>query len=375
MRGSRRRATILAFPGSEREAAAAESLAEAAALEAEDAAGPEIEDWPEIPLDTEDAPLHDAVFWLDDALVSAKLLELNFLRALDRVPRYLLPDGTIDDTLEAFRQLGRRITLALELVRLGQIEPDDVAAHLPGLRRGWQALRTLRFRLMDRLEPRARAFAKAEEARAVLGRVDVERLLRERSRARTIRPDRTERHLSVPGSFPLLLPNDPELVMRVRRELRLGQDHRPVNVDMDLAGWLEELPHEWLEGIARGLGLLPSSDRWDQERAIVDRLTRPYHLKNVVRKLSPIERTILARVLEARGVLRYDHLVHRYGADEETAWHWAEEVPTTPLERVRRTGLLFVGVTRIGRRAHRVGVVPVDIRDDLDGLLVPMRRL
>ncbi len=360
---SRRGAKIIPFPGVD-------------VPQEEDAAdGPEVEDWPTIELDVGEAPRHDAVFWLDEALVTAKLLELNFLRALDRIPPHLLDRESLVDTLDTFHQLGRRLTLALELVRLGQVEPDEVAAHLPGIRQGWQALRTLRARLLDRLGPRAREFAQAEESRKVLGRLDVERLLKERSRARTTVPDRSVRHLAVPGSLPLLLPNDPDLVLRMRRDLRRRQDHRPVNVEMDLAGWLEELPHEWLEGIARGLGLPPCNDRWEQERAVVERLTSPRWLRSVVGKLSPLERTILERVLEARGVLRYDFLVHRYGADEETSWHWAEEVPTTPLERVRRSGLLYVGVTRLGRRSHRVGVIPVDLRDNLPRLLTPVRRL
>lgn len=100
-----------------------------------------------------------------------------------------------------------------------------------------------------------------------------------------------------------------------------------------------------------------------------EKLLGPGGLVRAVRNLLPIERRIVGQVLRDGGVTRYDKLVLHYGGDDETAWHWAEVVPTTSLERVRRSGLVFVGQSQLGRRTHRVAIVPAEIRADLTRLL------
>lgn len=363
MQNERHSATIIPFPirGSPRKLEPSPSGSETETVP--------FTDWPPMALDDLDISGREPVPWLEEALVAAKVRELAFLRGLSRLPPTFLRPEMRDGPLVRFLQVGHRLTLTLELLRLGQVEPDEVRVLLPGLGRAWRVLRSLRQSLLEDMESRARELVQGDEFRGRVGPADVELALQERSRARTLERDYFQRRLAVPGTYPLPVADQPHLELRRRRALRLAQDNRPVNVEMDLAGWLEVLPQEWLEGIARGLGLSMFDDRWEEEQAIASRLTDRRRLVLVVRKLPALERTILARVLQNGGVLRYDELVLRYGADEETAWHWAEEVPTTPLERVRRSGLLYAGQCQLGRKAHRVAVVPTDIRETLRRLI------
>ncbi len=321
--------------------------------------------WPPVALDALEGVGDEPVRWLEEALIAAKVRELTFLRALAQIPITTLRPEMQRGPLAQFHEVAHRLTLALELLRLGQVGPAEVRALVPGLRRAWSILRDLRQSLLDDLEPRARASIQAEEARSVVGSLDVERELQERSHRRTVKEDPYSRKMVAPGPFLLDMPDRPEIELRRRRERRLCQDNRQVNVEMDLAGWLEDIPKEWLEGVARSIGLPLSDDRWEQERAVRSRLTGLGGLRNVIAGLPPIERRILRQLVENGGMTRYDPLIIHYGGDDETAWHWAEEVPTTPLERVRRTGIVFVGQAQIGRRSHRVAVVPVDLREPL----------
>jgi len=111
------------------------------------------------------------------------------------------------------------------------------------------------------------------------------------------------------------------------------------------------------------MGVPRLEPRTDVEKALLEHLKNEASLLRAIRKLFPLERLILNHILEAGGVIRYDELILRHGADDETAWHWAYEVPNTPLERVRRTGLVHAGKYKLGRRAHRVAVIPVDLRE------------
>lgn len=73
-------------------------------------------------------------------------------------------------------------------------------------------------------------------------------------------------------------------------------------------------------------------------------------------------------------MLRYDLLVLHYGGDDECAWHWAEEVPTSPLERLRRSGLLFAGQGQLGRKALRMAVIPSDLREPVKRILARLEQ-
>lgn len=321
--------------------------------------------WPPHALDGLEVPEVEQVQWLDDALVLAKVKGVSFLRALAQLPSTALSPEAQQGPLLQFHQVNHRLTLALELLRMGQVGEDELRALLPGLRRAWNMLRHLRQTLMEGLDARARAAVLSEEARSLVGPLDIERELQERSSLRTLGQDERRAFVWMPGGHLLEMPGEDALEQRRQREKRIEHDFRAVNSEQALADWLEELPQEWLEGIARRIGLPQSEDRWEQERRMCERLLNPREVLKLLKSLTPIERRILGQVVRDGFKTRYDHLILHYGADDETAWHWAEVVPTTPLERVRRCGLLFVGQCQMGRRAHRVAVIPTDLRDIL----------
>jgi len=318
--------------------------------------------WMPALFDSLESPEEEPVVWLERALVEAKIFEIAFLRALGRLPPTALSPELMAGELEDFIQTGHRLTLALELLRLGQIGPVETMALLPGLRRAWSLLRTLREAVLVGIESDARSVVQSSEAHSVVGALDVDRALAERSRGRTLPRDPFRCAMSVPGGHILPMPDDREIALRRRRERRLAQDSRPMNLEADLAGWLEELPGEWLEGMARSLQLPLIDDRWERERAVRERICMLGGVERIVVKLLPLERRILHEISKTDGWLRYDGLLLNHGADDETAWHWAEEAPTSPLERVRRCGLVFVGRTQVGRRGLRVAVIPPELR-------------
>lgn len=337
-------------------------------------AGQKVNQWPVMRLDALQMPDDEPVQWLDDALVAGLARAMSFLRTLNQLPMTSLRPEAQQGPLQQFHQVSHRLLLSLEMLRLGQIGEGEVQALLPGLGRAWSLLRTLRQELLEELEPRARSALMAEETQHLMGPLDVERELQSRAHRRTLgdifaNEQASASFMRLPGGEILEMPGEDALAVRRLREKRLQIDNRPVNVDMDLAGHLEELPQEWLEGIARRHELPLIDDRWEQERRLRERILNPRQQWRILKSLFPIERRILMEILRNGAVVRYAHLVLHYGGDDETAWHWAEAVPSTSLERVRRTGLVYVGLSQLGRRPHRMAIIPTDLRDSLRRLL------
>lgn len=330
--------------------------------------------WPPHVLDGLSVPEREPVLWLEEALISARVRSLAFGRALAQLPQTCLTPELVHGSLRRFHEASRLLLVSLELIRLGQLEESAMLGLLPGLRRAWALLRALRQELLESLGAREAALVLAEETRGVTGPLDVERELQQRSQRR-ISPEEGELiSLVLPGGTVLEAPSALSIEQRQWRAQRLEQDFRPVNLEQDLAGWLEELPGEWLEGIARRVGLTSLEERWEQERRVVERLTHPRQLERHLSQFLPLERRILARVSEAGGMLRYDLLVLHYGGDNECAWHWAEEVPTSPLERLRRSGVLFAGQGQLGRKQLRMAVIPSDLREPVARILARLER-
>lgn len=333
-----------------------------------------ISHWPMMALDELNVPEEDAVAWLDAALVSGLARAMSFLRALNQLPMTSLRPEVQQGPLRQFHKASHQLLLGLEMLRLGQLGDGEVVALKPGLGRAWALLRSLRQSLLEELELRARAALMAEETQRLMGPLDVERELQSRSHRRTLGESLSAEQgattfMRLPGGEILEMPGEDALAQRRLREKRLQLDNRPVNVDLDLAGQLEDLPQEWLEGIARRHELPLIDDRWEQERRLRERILNPRQQWRTLKSLLPIERRILMEILRNGGVVRFAHLVLHYGGDDETAWHWAETVPNTPLERIRRTGMVFVGSSQLGRRTHRMAMIPPDLRDSLQRLL------
>lgn len=178
--------------------------------------------WPPMALDLLTNPEGEPVRWLEEALIVAKTREIAFLRALAQLPPTSLRPEMHRGPLTQLRQTGHRLTLALEMLRLGQVGPAEVRALLPGLRRAMSILRSLRETLLEDLESPARGLVQSEEVRGTVGPLDVERELQERSRQRVLGSDPFDHKMAVPGHFVLDMPDRPEIELRRLRERRLA---------------------------------------------------------------------------------------------------------------------------------------------------------
>ncbi len=315
----------------------------------------------------------DFLSWLDDALIEARIRILRFQRALATQSSECARRGIHENELPRLERHGQQLLATIELLRLGQIGEDEARILHPGLRRSYACFRRLRDVILQNLPPSARAAVQAAEVGQVTSASDVERELRERGRFR--RPHARGHSVgreewSVDAIDALSAPT-PEEARRQRIKRRMV-DYRHVNIEQDLATWLDQLPYPWLEGIMRELGIGWIHDRWDREQSIREILLDPAKLAGHIQKLHPVERHIIRIVLKEGGFLRYDSLIVRFGGDEEDVWHWAEKAPSTPLERVRRAGLLYSGRTGLGRQTFRVAVIPPDLRPLLTALLLPL---
>lgn len=329
--------------------------------------GPEDLAWPELPLDADAPPAHPTTTWLEQALVVSLTRSLHFLKILCGLPPACISSELKHGPLHQLEAHQQSLLLSLELLRLGSLGDTEVAALVPGLLRAWVSMKQQREQLLLALDPRDLTVLLAEERSTPVRPLDVEEALRIRSAQRVFRspPEQTATWMVLPGGGLYEQPGQAMLDQKACRQRRLEQDFSALPNSLDVASCLETLPRPWLEGIARGLALPGIDDRWEQERRVREYLLSPRTQQTILHRFSAISRRILVEMLCLGGNLRYDRLLLHYGADEEAAWHWAEEVPTTPVESLRRSGLVYVGLGRVGRKSLRLAIIPEDLQESL----------
>lgn len=119
----------------------------------------------------------------------------------------------------------------------------------------------------------------------------------------------------------------------------------------------------------------------------IDSMCNEYHIKQKVKKdkiraienilLSDLSRIIQGLPLKCKDVLQLclqNGGFVKYGLlkdyDDELGFFWEKQSCKSTVGELRQKGLLFVGKMGFGDRNYKIAFIPVEIRDDLKGVLV-----
>ena len=125
---------------------------------------------------------------------------------------------------------------------------------------------------------------------------------------------------------------------------------------------LNKLPAEWVNGIAKNLGV-----KARRKREKVEEITRILKEKcdEIAESLPEDARQALAFIMDRGGVIRYSEL--RRNFDCSVSWWWSKKKQRSAVGMLRSHGLLFVGVMKLDRYC-KVVYVPVELREKLENL-------
>jgi hypothetical protein len=171
-----------------------------------------------------------------------------------------------------------------------------------------------------------------------------------------------------------------ELARFVGDRWRAEQDAKPISSALSLSSAINRLPAQWLDAAcaAHHIALRGATrtNKRAKAQALHARLTDTDMLARAVLEMPPYARAALRRVLDSGGSMRLSALVRDFGDMTGDGWFWDEQPPRSSIGELRRRALLFVGKTASAakstttkRRAHRIVVVPLELRKPLGNIL------
>ena len=127
----------------------------------------------------------------------------------------------------------------------------------------------------------------------------------------------------------------------------------------NLKALLNKLPAEWVNGIAKNLGVKARRKREKVE--LIAELLKG-RCDKIAESLPEDARQALTFVMDRGGVVRYSEL--RRNFDCSVSWWWSKKKQRSTVGMLRTHGLLFVGVMKLDRYC-KVAYVPCELREKL----------
>lgn len=135
-----------------------------------------------------------------------------------------------------------------------------------------------------------------------------------------------------------------------------------------MAACMNKLPSEWINAVAIYWQRPAQKLKRDRIKDLVSFLLDPNHIEQVLLNLDDEEKSLLHYLLDNDGFAKYGQLVKRFGGEDKTYW-WTENPPQTVIGRLRSKGLLYTGVTPIKSRNYKIGMIPKDLLNLIEGKL------
>jgi hypothetical protein len=161
------------------------------------------------------------------------------------------------------------------------------------------------------------------------------------------------------------------LVQMSTAAMRDEQEKKPLPARAGLHTLLKGLPVVWLDAVCRSLEVELDGNRSQREHAVAALLENREYLESLVaNRLSKPERDLVCYLLDNDGRVKASSVTRKFGSDEEDGWFWIEQPPTSTLGRLRMNGLVYVGRSQHGQRMYRTAVVPKELRQPLNEILI-----
>ncbi len=134
-----------------------------------------------------------------------------------------------------------------------------------------------------------------------------------------------------------------------------------VNQHTRTSAMLNKYPFQWIDGIAKVLGIDVKMLKDDKIRQIVSTVTA--NPRKIIENLPQKCQKAMNEVLQEGGIMRYGSLAKNY--DDEIDFWWNEHPPKSTLGLLRLHGLLYVGKLPMNGKLVKVAFVPKDLRESL----------
>lgn len=159
-----------------------------------------------------------------------------------------------------------------------------------------------------------------------------------------------------------------DLVHYMGDRWREAEEGKLINIDTTLLAALNKTPAKWLDAACTVHHLVAKGRRKQKVLALSKRLADLDKLTRAVHETPAHARVALRRILENGGWMRLNALMKDFGDMDGDGWFWDEQPPSSCLGELRQRALLFVGkavVSKVGKKAFKVAVIPKDMRDRL----------
>ncbi len=291
----------------------------------------------------------------------------RLLRALDATPEVGMEELEEGPVLTFLALDGAWLDLLCHIAR-HEVTPDSLDAYANDVRRLGREQVLLRDAIFEHLPPDLREPVAVAEQRQWVDSMEVQQAVADMVLAFG-EPGPEEEGLDpdFARSGPARV-GTPAPLAEVNAARRSEWESRALPSGGGLRACLRSLPVDWLDGVCASLGVSAEGGRRNRERAAAKLLQQPETLRGVVADLPSASLDVLRLVLDRGGRCSARAVTRAHGSDRHDAWFWREQPPESPLGRLRRRGLVFVGREDLGDGEERVVLVPVELRAALLGL-------
>jgi len=152
-----------------------------------------------------------------------------------------------------------------------------------------------------------------------------------------------------------------EAFSSVSSSFHQAASRKPITLSTKLVVALNQLPTEWIDGIATCWQRPEKVVRKERIQDLVEFFSSEEGFLEVSATLSQQERQALKMVLEGEGSIRYSRLTKAFGDETGDAYYWSEQPPRSLIGRLRYKGLLYIGMATIASRRFKVAVIPKEL--------------
>jgi len=161
---------------------------------------------------------------------------------------------------------------------------------------------------------------------------------------------------------PLIL--DPEILLRA---FEVDQVERFENIQLRKSSTFQSMmnkyPSHWIDSICEYYAIKQRIKK-DKICAIENKLISD--LPKIIQELPKKCKDALRLCMKNGGFVKYGMLKDY---DDELGFFWEKQSNVSTIGELRQKGLLFVGKMGFGDRNYKIAFIPIEIRDDLSGIL------
>lgn len=160
---------------------------------------------------------------------------------------------------------------------------------------------------------------------------------------------------------------DPGIIMEGYERAQVQRNESiSVSRGMKLSSAMNKYPSYWVDGMCSAVGIDTRKIRTkpDKIKSVVAKLENGYAGELLGRKFTKEQLAALKKIYEGGWVIKYGQLTKLFSSD--VGLFWSEHPPTTDIGILRQHGFVIVGTLPEEGRHYRVGLIPLELRPQVE---------